>query len=146
MKRRDQGALHEMMEREHAVKAPSERRFGLTFAGACSVIGIISVWRHGGHVGYWLGVGALFAIVSVARPTLLSPVNRIWLKLGLLLHTVASPVIMAVIFYAVFTPTAVIMRLVGKDPLRLRRDPEARSYWILRNPPGPEPASLKNQF
>jgi hypothetical protein len=59
---------------------------------------------------------------------------------------VVSPVIMGLLFFVAVTPTALIMRLAGKDPLRLRFDPEARTYWIDRRPPGPEPQTMRNQF
>jgi hypothetical protein len=54
--------------------------------------------------------------------------------------------VMAVLFYVTVTPIALLMRMLGKDPLRLRRDPDAASYWIHRTPPGPTPESMKNQF
>ena len=57
-----------------------------------------------------------------------------------------SPLIMAVIYFAVATPTGLVMRALGKDPLRLKHDPDARSYWIHRDPPGPERESMRNQF
>ena len=79
-------------------------------------------------------------------PRALAPANRAWHRLGLLLHRVMTPVVMSVIFFATVTPMAVFMRLFGKDPLRLKREPEASSYWIPREPPGPEPDSMKNQF
>ena len=54
--------------------------------------------------------------------------------------------VMAVVFFLLLTPAAVALRALGKDPLRLKRDPRAASYWLPRNPPGPSPGSLKNQF
>ena len=53
---------------------------------------------------------------------------------------------MAVLFFAVVTPTGLAMRLAGKDPLRLRFDRRAASYWIHRSPPGPEPETMKRRF
>jgi hypothetical protein len=76
----------------------------------------------------------------------LRPLNRAWLKLGLLLSKIVSPVVMMVLFYATVTPVGVLMRWAGKDPLRLRRDAAATSYWIPREPPGPAPNSMKQQF
>jgi len=68
------------------------------------------------------------------------------MKLGDILHRIASPIALAILFYGVVTPTGLLMRLFGKDPLRLRFDREAKSYWIAREPPGPAPESLKDQF
>jgi hypothetical protein len=68
------------------------------------------------------------------------------MKLGVLLGKVVSPVALGVLFYAVLVPIGVMMRIAGKDPLRLKRDAGAATYWIRRVPPGPPPDSMTNQF
>jgi hypothetical protein len=70
----------------------------------------------------------------------------VWTKFGLALHAVVSPVMLGLIFYLCIAPIGFLMRLSGKDPLRLRYEPDADSYWIKRNPPGPRPDSFQNQF
>jgi hypothetical protein len=77
---------------------------------------------------------------------LLAGLNRWWIKLGVLLGKLVSPIALGVLFYGVFFPMGVVMRLAGKDPLRLKRDADAASYWVLRKPPGPPPNSMTNQF
>jgi hypothetical protein len=74
------------------------------------------------------------------------PFNRLWLKFGLLLHKLVNPIMMAFVFFGAVLPTGLIMRALGKDPLRLKRRPDANSYWIERHPPGPAPKSMKDQF
>jgi hypothetical protein len=64
----------------------------------------------------------------------------------LLLHTIISPIVLGVLFFGIFTPLGVIMRLFSGDPFHLRFNPGAPSYWIERSPPGPAPDSLNNQF
>jgi hypothetical protein len=59
---------------------------------------------------------------------------------------VISPIVLGIVFYLCIAPIGWIMRLVGKDPLRLRFEPDAETYWIAREPPGPRPETLKNQF
>ena len=76
----------------------------------------------------------------------LAPLNKWWTKLGVLLYRIVSPVVLGLLFYLTVTPIALLLRLLGKDPLRLRRDPDGASYWIDRTPPGPAPESMKNQF
>ncbi len=66
--------------------------------------------------------------------------------LGLLLGRVVSPIVMALLFFLVVTPTAFLFRLLGKDPLRLAAEPRAGTYWIERRPPGPPPDTMANQF
>src|SRR5262249_28270371 len=96
---------------------------------------------------WWaLAVAAAFAVVALARPQLLHPLNRAWLALGRLLHKIVSPLVMGAIFFAVVTPTGWIMRLRGKDVLSLKRRPDQTSYWIRRQPTRPEAETMKNQF
>ncbi len=124
----------------------SERAFGLVFAAVFALIGLWPLLK-GGSVRFWaLAIAALFLGLALLLPRLLAPANRAWHRLGLILHRIVTPVVMSLIFFATVTPMAVFMRLLGKDPLRLRREPEADSYWIPREPPGPEPESMKNQF
>ena len=84
--------------------------------------------------------------MALLYPAALKPLNRLWLKFGLLLHKVVNPIMMAFVFFGTVLPTGLIMRVLGKDPLRLKRQPEADSYWIDRQPPGPAPESMKDQF
>jgi len=76
----------------------------------------------------------------------LRPLNRLWLRFGLLLHAVMNPLIMGLLFYGTVMPIGLLMRLFGKDPLNLKRDAQASSYWIMRTPPGPAPDTMSNQF
>lgn len=65
---------------------------------------------------------------------------------GFVFGAVFGPAILSVIFYIVLTPVAVVMRMSGKDPLSLKRQPSKSTYWIKRTPPGPDAKSLKSQF
>jgi hypothetical protein len=80
------------------------------------------------------------------KPALLAAPNRWWTQLGVLLGKVVSPIALGVIFYAVLTPVAMILRFTGQDPLRLKFDRHSDSYWMARRPPGPPPDSMGNQF
>ena len=84
--------------------------------------------------------------MTIGLTGLLAPLNRLWFRFGLLLNSIVSPIVMGLLFYLIITPFALFMRLTGKDLLHLRRDPEAASYWIQREPPGPAPDTIKNQF
>ncbi len=138
--------LHEDFAREAKVEGSSDRSFGFVFAVVFALIGLWPL-MGGGQVRIWgLGIAAAFALVALARPGLLAPLNRLWTRFGLLLHKVVSPLIMGMLFYLTVTPIGLLMRAMGKDPLRLRPDPDAASYWIERDPPGPPPETMKNQF
>jgi saxitoxin biosynthesis operon SxtJ-like protein len=140
------GALHEDLHRDEAIEGPTERRFGLTIGAILGIIGAIRLVLGHEHWAWWLGAGIAFAGFALVWPAVLWPLNRLWLLLGIVLYKVVNPVVMALLFFSTIVPIGALMRLFGKDPLRLRREPEAASYWIEREPPGPPPETMRNQF
>jgi Saxitoxin biosynthesis operon protein SxtJ len=137
---------HEDLTREEQVEGSSDRNFGFVFA---VVFVLIAAWpvMSGRPLRWWaLIIAAAFVLVALAKPALLATPNRLWTQLGVLLGKVVSPIALGILFYGVFAPMAVVARLIGKDPLRLRLDAAADSYWIQRDPPGPPPKSMTNQF
>jgi len=137
---------HEDFSRQEGVKPSSDRSFGLIVA---TFFLIITFWPliHAEPIRWWaLGVAGVFAALALLWTAALAPLNKSWTKLGVLLYRIVSPVVMAFLFYVIVTPMGLLMRMLGKDTLRLRRDPGAASYWIHRTPPGPAPESMKNQF
>ena len=113
---------------------------------------LIAAHRIGGYVfialfcliGYFM-VARLGDIAAGAPPSTM---------IHLTLAMVLSPLIFVKVlvaryyksYYSLLMPIGLVMRLCGKDPLRLRRDPDAPSYWLVRDPPGPAPETMKNQF
>jgi hypothetical protein len=137
---------HEDLSREQHVEGSSDRTFGLVFAAVFLFIALGPL-RHGHAPRWWAcAVAAVFALIALLRPKLLAPLNRLWTQLGVLLGKVVSPIALGILFYGILTPLGVIIRLSGKDPLHLKLDPHADSYWIARKPPGPAPDSMINQF
>jgi len=137
---------HEDLTREQYLEGSSDRNFGLVIAGAFLVIAVVPL-LHGQTPRWWaMGVAIVFALLALVRPALLAGLNRWWTRLGALIGKVISPIVLGVLFYGVLTPVGAIIRLTGKDPLRLKFDPDADSYWIPRKPPGPPPDSMTNQF
>ena len=137
---------HEDFSRQEEITPSSDRSFGLVIA---VFFLIVSFWPlvHAEPVRWWaLGPAAVFAILALLWTAALAPLNKLWTKLGLLLYRIVSPIVLGLLFYLTVTPIALLMRLLGKDPLRLRRDPDGASYWVIRTPPGPTPESMKNQF
>ena len=140
-------STHENYSRAEKPVSGSDRSFGLVICGALVVFAALSLWR-GGNLWPWLvGLAAVFLVLAIAYPAALSELNRLWFKFGLLLHKIISPVVMAFLFFGTVLPTGLVMRALGKDILRLKRQPQAdSSYWIARNPPGPSPETMKDQF
>jgi predicted membrane metal-binding protein len=137
---------HENYARDDVVAGPSDRQFGLVFTG---VFAIMAVWPaiRGNPVRWWSVVlaGGFFTATLVA-PQVLAPLNRVWLSIGLLVHKCVSPIVLGLVFFSTVTPIGLVLRALGKDPLRLRFDREAPTYWIERRPPGPAGDSMPNQF
>lgn len=128
------------------IKTSSDRSFGLVFTTVFGIIGLIPLW-HGQPLLWWsLILASLFLILSLIQPKILHPLNQVWTRFGLLLHKIVSPVVMSVLFFLTVVPIGLLMRLFGKDPLKLRFDPQAKSYWIIREQPGPTPESMNYQF
>jgi len=87
-------------------------------------------------------VGLIFLILGILNSKFLTPLNKLWFKFGLLLGQIISPIVMGIIFFLVVTPIAFIMRLLGKDVLRLKKKSD-NSYWIKKT--GLK-SKMKNQF
>lgn len=140
-------STHERIERQEEVVGSSDRTFGFVFAGFFSILTVLKWWKGWTEFGLvWLGLALVFLALALTVPRVLAPLNRLWTKLGLLLHRVVNPIIMGLLFFLVVTPIGLIMRATGKDLLRLKRPKDQKSYWIERTPPGPAPDTMKNQF
>ena len=139
-------STHERLTDSQEIQGSSDRSFGVVMAIFFAIVGLWPLLSGGAPRWWSMALVAALAAIAIVRPALLAPLNRLWLKFGLLLNRIVSPLIMGLLFYGMVTPYALVMRLAGKDPLRLRFDPAAKSYWIERDPPGPAPESMKHQF
>ena len=136
----------ENTERSEAMEGSSDRVFGLVFA---AVVCIVALWPlfHGEAIRLWALLAAMvFLVLAIVVPRSLSRLNRLWMRLGLLMGRVVSPVAIGIVYYLTVVPTGLLMRAFGKDPLRLRFERELPSYWIKREPPGPDPKTMNDQF
>ena len=142
----DSGKTHESFDRNETIQGSSDRAFGIVFTVVFILVGLWAlVW--GDTIWWWaFATAAVFLFAAFVIPKALAPLNRAWMQFGLLLHKIVNPVIMGLVFFIAVTPTALIMRALGKDPLRRQLDKEATTYWIDRAPPGPEPDSMPHQF
>jgi hypothetical protein len=113
------------------------------------VFAIIGLWPViGGELPrYWsIAIAVLFTTLALFVPRVLYPLCSLWLKLGDVLHRVTNPIILGAVFFLAVVPTGLLMRLFGKDPLSLELDPACDTYWVVRDPPGPDGGSMRNQF
>lgn len=142
----DTSATHETYDRDEEIKTSSDRSFGVVFTIVFILIGLWPLTGSNDPRWWLLIAAALLLAISFIYPSLLAPGNRLWTRFGLLLHKISNPIIMGLVFFLTVTPTAIIMRLLGKDPMRRKLDRDAKSYWIDRQPPGPPADTMTNQF
>jgi saxitoxin biosynthesis operon SxtJ-like protein len=139
-------SFHENFQRPEDIALGSERGFGFVFAAFCAIVAAYMLWHTRLAFWAWIAAAVTFVALATLLPRVLRPLNIAWSKLGLLIHHIVSPVMLALMFFAVFTPIAAWMRMTKSRPLRLQFEPDARSYWIVRDPPGPGASSFRNQF
>lgn len=135
-----------MSHQTEPLPLPSDRSFGLLFVVVFALLSVWAWWYGLAWAAWPAALAMLTLLVALLRPALLNPLNRLWMRLAQLLNRVVSPLVLGLIYFGLFTPMAWAMRLRGRDALRLRLDSKAATYWIEREPPGPDPKSLPNQY
>ena len=116
------------------------RKFAFIMAGMVSLfLGVLVpwIWGLGLLVWPWI-VAAVFAVWGAAWPTGLGPVYKIWMRFGLIMGWINSRIILSIVFYLLFTPAGLVMRLLGNDPMRRKLEPEESSYRITSQGAPPE--------
>lgn len=137
---------NENLVRQLSVEKTADRSFGLLFSAVLYLIAIYPLFK-GGTIHFWaIFIGSIFLIAAIFRPSLLSKLNRCWIKLGLLQHKLISPVILAALFFLILTPYAYLLKIFRKDVLQLSFEPMSESYWILISSEELDRKSMKNQF
>ena len=124
------------------VKIGSNRSFGIVFFIVFLLIATYPL-LNGNDVRVWsLLISFGFLILGLMNSKILSPLNKLWFKFGLILGKIISPLIMGIIFFVVVTPIGVVMRVLKKDLLNLKYN-QKETYWIEKT--GPK-SKMKNQF
>ena len=127
----------------HKIKAGTERGFGFIFSAVFVIIGLYPVLQ-GQDIRLWAFIIALiFLFFSIFLPKALIVPNKLWFKFGILLSLIVSPIVLGFIFFAIITPTGIIMKMLGKDLLNNKYDKTKKSYWINRNK---LESTMKQQF
>ena len=124
------------------VEISTNRSFGLVFFAVFLLIALYPLGNIG-EIRIWsLIISLIFLILGLLNSKILTPLNKLWFKLGIFLGKVISPIIMGIIFFLVVTPIGLLMKLLGKDLINLKKNNE-KTYWIQRNK---IKSSMKNQF
>ena len=124
------------------IKIGSNKSFGIVFA---VVFGLIAFWPliKGNDIRIWvLIISIIFFVLGLINSKILTPLNRLWFKFGIFLGNFIAPIVMGIIFFLVVTPTGIIMKLLGKDLIKLKKNND-KSYWIEKKN---IKSSMKNQF
>ena len=124
------------------IKISSNKSFGIVFF---IVFLIISLWpiKNGGDLRIWaLIFSIIFLILGLINSKILTPLNKIWFKFGILLGNIISPIVMGLVFFAVVVPTGLIMKILRKDLIGLKKN-NKNTYWIEKNS---QTNTMKNQF
>ena len=125
------------------IKISSNRNFGLFFFVVFLIVGIWPL-TSGESIRIWfINISAIFLILGLMNSKLLTPLNKLWLKLGIILGIVIAPIVMGVVFFLVVTPIGLVMRLLGKDLINKKYDKKIKTYWIDRDK---NIGSMKKQF
>ena len=131
------------MASKSKIKISSNRSFGLVFF---VVFLIIALWplKYEEDIRLWsLALSIIFFILGVLNSKLLTPLNKLWLKFGIFLGSIVSPIIMGIVYFLVVTPTGIFMRLLGKDLLKTSKVKNASTYWLKRDK---QHGTMKKQF
>lgn len=126
---------------------PSNKRFGLLFVAIFFLVAIY-YWIDESLLSTYfsLGLSALLLIVTVCKPNLLRSLNYAWYQFGQLIGKLVQPLILGIIYYGILSPVALIVRINGRDLLKLRKDNVLKTYWVKRVNGSPASDSFKNQF
>ena len=124
------------------IKISSNRSFGIVFFIVFMLIGLWPILNNETYRFWAIIVAFVFFILGLTNSKLLTPLNILWFKFGLLLGKIVSPLVMGIIFFFVVTPIAILMRIFKKDLLKLKYNSKS-SYWIEKNEPK---SKMKNQF
>jgi saxitoxin biosynthesis operon SxtJ-like protein len=126
-------ATHELLERDEPIVGSSDRSFGFVFTVVFAIVGLGPAWNNEPLRPWALVASACFCIAALIAPGMLAPLNRIWLRVALVLQRVVNPIVLAALFYLVVTPWGLVARALGKGMVRdLSPDPSAPTYWIDR--------------
>lgn len=117
--------------------------FGTIWALIFIIIGLYPLINNNGINILFILIAGVFIVLSIVKPTIMSRFYLIWVKFGEYIGNIISKIIMFVLYFGVFTPVALILKVIGKDLLSKRIDKNAQTYWEEREV---QPQSMKNQF
>ena len=116
---------------KHKIDIGSNKNFGLVFSAFFFIISLFPLFEDGNIKIWAIILAIIFLILGLLNSSILSPLNKIWFKFGIFLGNFVSPIIMGIVFFAVVTPTSLLMRIFGNNLLGLKKS-NKNSYWIKK--------------
>ena len=129
--------------KQKEIKTGSNKSFGIVFF---VIFIIVALWPllKDENIRVWsLIVSIIFLTLGLLNSKILTPLNKLWMRLGILLGAIVSPIVMGVVYFGVITPIGLIMKLFGKDVLNLKIDTNKNTYWTSKKK---IPSKMKDQF
>ncbi len=124
------------------IKISTNKSFGVVFFVVFLIIALYPLINEG-NIRIWATiVSIIFLILGILNSPILTPLNKIWFKFGIVLGNIVSPIVMGIIFFLVVTPTSLIMKMIGSNLLGLKKG-NKKSYWIEKSS---NKSKMKNQF
>jgi hypothetical protein len=124
------------------IKISSNRSFGVVFFLFFLIVSIYPLFKDGNIRVWSIIVSIIFLILGLLNSRILTPLNKLWFKFGILLGNIVSPIIMGLVYFVIVTPTSFIMRILGKNLLNLKKV-NKKTYWVERSK---VKSKMKNQF
>lgn len=125
------------------IKISSNKSFGIVFFAFFIIVSVWLFFKNGEFIIWPIIVAVVFLILGLTNSKLLTPLNKAWNQFGILLGNFIAPIVMGIIFFLVVTPTGLVVRVMGKDLLRLKKNKDKKTYWIHKDD---YKTSMKNQF
>ena len=128
--------------KNNKIQIGSNKSFGIVFSLFFLIVSIFPLFKDGDVIILSLIIAIIFLVLGLLNSKILTPLNKIWFKFGILLGSFVSPIVMGIVFFAIVTPTSLIMRVLGKNLLNLKKG-NKKTYWIEKSK---IESKMKNQF
>jgi hypothetical protein len=129
------------------IKLPTNRKFGFFFTSVFALLNLYFLFVGLNPIAYVMfAITVFFLLTTLIKPDALLPLNKLWMQLGLLLGMIINPIVLGIIFFGLFTPMSLLMKLFKRDELRLKLITDRKSHWKERDTGDAQTNTFKNQF
>ena len=123
-----------MIENKNKIKVSSNKSFGIIFSIVFLILSIYLYIKTGSYPLKLIGICIIFLILGILNSKILTPLNIIWFKFGIIIGRIMSPLIMLIIFFSTLLPISILTRILRKDFLKLdkKKNKKKKTYWELK--------------